>query len=136
MPKGHPTAGYRQTKRYKVKTVQELEQDIQGKAPRLVEELEKLTKPIECPGCGTLIHVIDKDVAMYLIDHAIGKSKSRTEVDLTTNIQLNADQIDQVIHNHLPQIVELYRSEIMLLTESTMEGEYKEIPDDIVKDRW
>ena len=122
MPTGTPKAGFRRSKSYWSKVVdtqsaQDIELNLQKDAPRYIKELTKLTKPIVCPECGNEIKVIDKDVLMYLVDHAIGKSKSRTEVDLTTNIQLNADQIDQVLRNHLPQIVELYRSEIMLLTQ-------------------
>jgi len=113
MPRGVPKAGYRKTNRYKVKGVQGLEKDIQDKAPRLVEELEKLTKPIICPQCDNEIRVIDKEVAMYLVDHAIGKSKSKTEVDITSHVQLNSDQIDNVMRNHLPQVVEIYTTELI-----------------------
>jgi len=117
MPTGKPNAGFRRSKKYweqasKAQSAQEIELDLQTKAPGLIAELEKLTKPFECPHCGNQIKLIDKDVAFFLIDHAIGKSKSRSEVDITHNIQLNADQIDQVIRNHLPQIVEIYGAEI------------------------
>jgi hypothetical protein len=54
MPKGIPRAGFRRTKRYKTKSLQELEKDIADKAPYIVEELEKLTRPFPCPrGQGT-----------------------------------------------------------------------------------
>ena len=117
MPTGKPKAGFRRSKKYwdqasKAQSAQEIELDLQTKAPGLIAELEKLTKPFACPHCGNEIKLIDKDVAFFLIDHAIGRSKSRTEVDITQTIQLNADQIDQVLRNNLPQIVELYRAEI------------------------
>ena len=120
MPKGIPKAGFRRTGRRNSKTLQELEQELALKAPDIVAELEKLTKPIECPNCGNSIKVIDKDVGMYLLDRVMGKPKQKHEVDITENIQLNADQIDMVLKNHLPQIVELYKPEIRaLLTEAT-----------------
>ena len=117
MPTGKPKAGFRRSKRYweqatKAQTAQQIEADLQGKAPRIIAELEKLTKPISCPNCGHVIEVIDKDVGFYLVDHAIGKSRSRLEMDITQTIQLNADQIDQVIRKHLPQIVEIYGADI------------------------
>ena len=115
MPKGIPTAGYRKTSKYKARTAQEIEQDLQNKAPGILAELEKLTKPFECPHCGNTIKIIDKDVGMYLVDHAIGKAKSRAEIDITQTIQLNADQIDSVIRKHLPQIVEIYGADIRAL---------------------
>ena len=83
MPKGIPRAGFRRTKRYKTKTLQELEKDIANKAPYIVEELEKLTRPFPCPSCGNEILRIDKDVAMYLVDRALGKPKQRQQVDIT-----------------------------------------------------
>ena len=112
MPKGIPRAGFRRTKGYKTKSLQELERDIANKAPYIVEELEKLTKPFPCPHCGNEIRIVDKDVGMYLVDRALGKPKQKHEVDIAENIQLNADQIDMVLKNHLPQIVELYKPEI------------------------
>ena len=121
MPTGIPKAGYRKTDKYKARTLQDIEIDLQGKAPGLIAELEKLTKPIECPHCGNRIEIIDKDVAMYLIDHAIGKAKMRQEVDITTTMVLNADQIDSVIKNNLPQKVSMYREEIRgLLPEANL----------------
>jgi len=117
MPTGKPKAGFRRSKKYwdqasKAQSAQEIELDLQTKAPGLIAELEKLTKPFACPHCGNEIKLIDKDVAFFLIDHAIGRSKSRSEVEITQTIQLNADQIDQVLRNNLPQIVEIYRTEI------------------------
>lgn len=99
MPKGKPKAGFRRTKRYKTKSLQELERDIANKAPDIVEELEKLTKPFPCPHCGNEIRIIDKDVGIYLVDRALGKPKQRQEVDITQNIQLSADDIDRIIQD-------------------------------------
>ena len=99
MPKGIPPAGFRSTKKYKVKSLQELEQDIANKAPYIVEELEKLTKPFPCPHCGNEIRMIDKDVGMYLVDRALGKPKQKQEIDVTGTIarQLTGDEIDEII---------------------------------------
>jgi transcription elongation factor Elf1 len=120
MPKGIPKAGFRRTGRRKSKTLQEFEQELALKVPDIVAELEKLTKPFPCPHCGNEIKMIDKDVGMYLVDRVLGKPKQKHEVDITENIQLTADQIDMVLKNHLPQIVELYKPEIRgLLTEGT-----------------
>ena len=120
MPTGTPKAGYRRSKGYykkvaEAQSAQEIELNLQKDAPRYIKELERLTKPIPCPQCGNEIKVIDKDVLMYLVDHAIGKSKSRAEVDITQTIQLNADQLDAFMRNHLPQWVEMYYNEIVAL---------------------
>jgi len=99
MPKGIPAAGFRRTRKYKVKSLQELELDTANKAPYIVEELEKLTKPFPCPHCGNEIRMIDKDVGMYLVDRALGKPKQKQEIDVTGTIarQLTADEIDEII---------------------------------------
>ena len=100
MPKGIPTKGYRATKKYKAKSLQELEQDIASKAPWYAEELEKYIKPFACPHCGNEIQVIDKEVAMYMIDRALGKPVQKHELDITETIQLTADQIDTLIERY------------------------------------
>jgi hypothetical protein len=121
MPKGIPRAGFRRTGRYKSKTLQELEQELALKVPDIVAELEKLTRAFECPHCGNQIRIIDKDVGMYLVDRVMGKPKQKQEVDITENIQLNADQLHEVLRNHLPQIVDMYRPEIAGLLASGTE---------------
>lgn len=85
--------------------------------PDIVEELKKLTKPIECPSCGHQIRVIDKDVGMYLVDRVMGKPKQKHEVDITENIQLTADQVDLLIERYriasralLPEATPSFRS--------------------------
>ena len=90
---------------------------------RIVKNLEKWSKGKEviCPEClkHTGVYVPDTvalQSAIELLNRRLGKPVQRQEIDITTTIQLNADQIDQVLRNHLPQIVELYRSEILLLT--------------------
>ena len=148
MPKGIPQAGYRKTSKYKARTVQEIEKDLQNKAPGILAELEKLTKPFECPHCGNEIKIIDKEVGMYLVDHAIGRSKSRTELDVTHNIQLSADDVMKVIASHpilskiyaLAELIANYPEEEIVevlekacqiaqraLLPEAIEGEYKEI---------
>jgi len=136
MPKGKPVAGFRKTKKYKSRTLQELEQDIAGKAPGFVEELEKYVKPFPCPHCGNEIQVVDKEVAMYMVDRALGRTRQKVELGITETIQLTADQCDEIIEKHLPGIAALlaarYHIDIRaLLPEGVIEGEVKEIPDTI-----
>ena len=112
MPTGVPKLGYRKTIQYAGKTTADIEKELSFRVPDILRKLEELTKPIVCPGCGTSIPVIDKEVGMYLVDRVLGKSKQKVEMDVTQTIQLNADQIDNVLRNHLPQIVEIYQAEI------------------------
>ena len=100
MPKGKPTRGFRRTVRYKTRTLQDIEQEIQSKTPELVEKLENLTKPIVCPECGHVIEMIDKDVAMFLIDHGIGKPRQKLEVDITERIVLTSVQIERIMQRY------------------------------------
>jgi hypothetical protein len=141
MPKGKPKAGFRKTEKFKSRTLRELEQDIASKAPGFIEELEKYIKPFPCPHCGNEIQVIDKEVAMYMVDRALGKPKQRTELGITETIQLNADQIDELIEKHLDPFmaliagrylalfVERYQTDIRaLITQGeVIEGEVEEI---------
>ena len=100
MPKGKPSRGFRRTVRYKTRTLQDIEQEIQSKTPELVEKLENLTKPIICPECGHIIEMIDKDVAMFLIDHGIGKPRQKLEVDITERIVLTSVQIEKIMQRY------------------------------------
>jgi len=100
MPRGVPKAGYRRSKRHKALSLEEVERNIVDKVPYYVEELEKLTKPYFCPHCGNENRIIDKDVAMYLIDRAMGKPKQKQEIDITEKVQFNADQLDRIIEGH------------------------------------
>jgi len=146
MPKGVPKAGFRKTGKHKSQTLQELEQAIAEKAPGFVEELEKYVKPFPCPHCGNEIQVIDKEVAMYMVDRALGKPKLKHEVDITEQMQFNADDIEKIIDRHpvlskirdlvglianypedkviqiLTRAYEIAQRE--LLPEATIEGEY------------
>lgn len=112
MPKGTPKAGFRRTKKRKKLTTQEIREEILYRTPDVLTELEKLVKPFPCPHCGNEIKLIDKDIGMWMVDHGIGKSTQKHELDITETIQLSADQIDTILLNHLPQVVELYRVEI------------------------
>jgi len=92
--------------------------------PKIVKNLEKWSQGHEviCPRCTerTGIYVPDTvalQSAIELLNRRLGKPVQKQEVDITHNIQLNADQIDQVLRNHLPQIVELYKVDILQLTE-------------------
>ena len=117
MPVGVPKAGFRRSKKYWEKvidqrSVEDIEADLRAKVPRFIEELEKRTKSIPCPHCGGKVDVIDKDVLFFLIDHAIGKPTQKTELDITQTLVFNADQLDTIIRNNLPQVVQAYESEI------------------------
>jgi hypothetical protein len=87
--------------------------------PEIVKRLEKWSKGTEvvCPHCLektgiTVPDTVALQSAVELLNRRLGKPVQRQEIDITQTIQLNADQIDQVIKNHLPQIVEIYRTEI------------------------
>ena len=58
---------------------------------------------------------------MYLVDGALGKPKQKQEIDITQTIQFDAGQIEQVIKNHLPRIVEMCGPEIRGLLPSGAE---------------
>ena len=44
--------------------------------------------------------MIDKDVAMFLIDHGIGKPRQKLEVDVTERIVLTSVQIDKIMQRY------------------------------------
>lgn len=106
MPSGIPKAGYRRTKHYEAKTIDAIEKDIAAKVPKYIEELEKLTKPIVCPNCGETIRVIDKDVAIYLINRAMGMPKQVQQIDITERIELSANQVMRLMERYqiVPQL--------------------------------
>ena len=127
MPKGIPQAGFRRTRKYKAKTLQELDQEIAINAPSYAEELEKYIKPFICPHCGNEIQVVDKEVAMYMLDRALGKPRQRLEMDITETIQFNADQIDTILNRLIssPEGIEFLR--LHSPVPEAIEGEYKEV---------
>lgn len=98
--------------------------------PKIVKNLEKWSQghEVKCTHCDkpTGVYVPDTvalQSAIELLNRRLGKPVQRQEIDITQNIVLNADQIDNVLRNHLPQIVELYQAEIRgLLPEATNVG--------------
>ena len=123
MPKGIPKKGYRRTQKLDAPSINEIERRLVQRVPELVTELQELTKTHYCPRCQTPIITGDREAIIYLIDRAMGKPKQTQTLDITQTIMLNADQIDSVIRNHLPQIVEMFRPEIVaLLPEGITEG--------------
>ena len=87
--------------------------------PKIVKNLEKWSQGHEviCPKCleHTNIYVPDTvalQSAIELLNRRLGKPVQRQEIDITSHVQFNADQLDTIIRNHLPQIVEIYRAEI------------------------
>ena len=87
--------------------------------PKIVKNLEKWSegKEVICPHCAerTGIYVPDTvslQSAIELLNRRLGKVPQQVQVDITETIQLSADQIDTILLNHLPQIVELYKVEI------------------------
>ena len=115
MPIGIPKAGYRRTKKIEGKTLADIERELVYRVPDLVKRLEELTHPITCPSCGHQVKTVDRDAIIYLIDRAMGKPTQRQEIDITQTYQFNADQLDTIIRNNLPQVVEIYRTEIIPL---------------------
>jgi len=88
--------------------------------PKIVKNLEKWSqgKEVICPKCleHTGVYVPDTvalQSAIELLNRRLGKPAQKHEIDITTTIQLNADQIDTVLRNHLPQVVEMYQVEIL-----------------------
>ena len=87
--------------------------------PKIVKNLEKWSAghKVICPHCekDTLVTVPDTvalQSAIELLNRRLGKPVQRQEIDVTTTIQLSADQIDNVLRNHLPQVVQMYEPEI------------------------
>ena len=90
--------------------------------PKIVRNLEKWSqgKEVICPHCQECTGVYVPDTvalqsAIELLNRRLGKPVQKTELDVTHNIQLNADQLDSLLVNHLPRIVELYKPEITAL---------------------
>ena len=44
--------------------------------------------------------MVDKDVAMFLIDHGIGKPRQKLEMDITDRIVLTSVQIEKIIQRY------------------------------------
>jgi len=100
MPVGIPKAGFRRTKKYwdqatKQEQLAAIESDIASDLPRIVKELEKLTKAFPCPHCGNEIKTIDKDVGIYLMNRVMGMPRQRQEI--SQEVVFSADQIESII---------------------------------------
>ena len=94
--------------------------------PKIVKNLEKWSQghEVTCPHCQERTGVYVPDTvalqsAVELLNRRLGKPVQRQEIDVTTTIQLNADQLDNVLRNHLPQVVEMYKGEILQILEET-----------------
>jgi len=96
-------------------------------------------KEVICPFCNRNTGAYTADTvalqsAIELLNRRLGKPVQKHEVDITETIQLNADQWDTVLRNRLPQLVEMFKAEILeILTQRALlppgeviEGEYKE----------
>jgi hypothetical protein len=88
--------------------------------PKIVKKLERWSqgKEVVCPHCQERTGVYVPDTvalqsALELLNRRLGKVPQQVQVDITETIQLNADQLEGVLRNNLPQIVEMYRTEIM-----------------------
>ena len=112
MPKGIPKKGFRRTNKLNSPSIEEVERRLALRYPEFLDRIEELAKPMCCPGCGMAISVPDREALIYLCDRVAGKPRNRTEVDITSTVQFNADQLDRVLRNKLPQIVEIYGPEI------------------------
>ena len=87
--------------------------------PKIVKNLEKWSTghEVTCPHCQERTGVYVPDTvalqsAVELLNRRLGKPVQRQEIDITQTIQLNADQLDMILENHLPQIVDRYRVQI------------------------
>ena len=109
--------------------------------PKIVKNLEKWSTghEVTCPHCQERTGVYVPDTvalqsAVELLNRRLGKPVQRQEIDITQTIQLNADQLDNVLRNHLPQVVEMYLHEIIEIIESrkllprgpVVEGEWQD----------
>ena len=77
-------------------------------------------EPVICPWCNKNTGKRTADTValqsnLEIINRKLGKVPQSVQVDITETINLNADQLETVLHRHLPQIVELYRQEIIPL---------------------
>ena len=87
--------------------------------PKIVKNLEKWSTghEVTCPKCleRTGVYVPDTvalQSAVELLNRRLGKPVQRQELDITSHVQFNADQLDMILENHLPQIVDRYRVQI------------------------
>lgn len=102
--------------------------------PKIVKNLEKWSegKEVICPHCSerTGVYVPDTvalQAGIELLNRRLGKPVQRQEIDITSHVQFNADQLDTIVRNHLPQIVEIYGPEIRGLLEPVIEGECTDV---------
>ena len=112
MPKGIPKKGFRRSRKLSEVSMEEIERNLVKRSPDFLEKLEELTKPLTCSGCGNTIRGPDRDAIIYLCNRALGMPKQRQEIDVTQTYQFNADQLDTILRNNLPQVVQAYESEI------------------------
>ena len=92
--------------------------DVDG----LFEKLNEWATGTEvmCPHCLKMTGRYTADTvalqsAIELLNRRLGKVPQSVQLDVTERIVLNADQIDRVMKNHLPQIIEIYKPEITAL---------------------
>ena len=120
----------------------QLKDAIEGiNIPKIVKNLEKWSAGHEviCPHCQehTGIYVPDTvalQSGIELMNRRLGKPVTKAEVSITEHIILTADQIDNVLRNHLPQVVQMYLQEILGILEETkqlpvgpvVEGEWQD----------
>jgi hypothetical protein len=115
MPKGIPKKGFRRSRKLSEVSQEEIERNLIKRYPDFLDRLEQLTKPFSCPHCGNEVKGPDREALIYLCNRAVGMPKQRSETSITHNIVLSADELDEVFRNHLPQVVEMYRPEIVAL---------------------
>ena len=112
MPKGIPKRGFRRSRKIDPVSLERIERELLAKIPDFTAKLEELTRDTICVHCGNVVKGPDREALIYLCNRALGMPRQRQELDITQTIQLDADQIEAVIRNHLPRIVEMYRPEI------------------------
>lgn len=103
---------------------------------KLFRQLDKWAegKPVICPYCdkdtgARTADTVALQSAIELLNRKLGKPAQKHEIDITQTIQFTADQIDAIVINHLPQIVEMYLPQIKALLPGgeIIEGEVKEV---------
>ena len=98
MPKGIPKKGFRRSQKLSSVSLEEIERNLVKRSPDFLEKLEELTKPLTCPSCGHSVRGPDREAMIYLCNRALGMPRQKTEVDVTHNIALSADQIDGLLY--------------------------------------
>lgn len=106
MPKGIPKKGFRVHKSWAEADMQEVERRLASRYPSFLDQIEALTKPIQCPNCQTVVKTPDREALIYLCDRVAGKPVQKQELDVIRRVQLSADQVEGVIERNADRFIE------------------------------